>query len=457
MSDWKPTEKQSTALMRKEFEVLFGGARGGGKTDAGQAWLLYDIENPALRALVLRRNADDLKDWTDRANRMWARCGAVMTGATPIFTFPSGAVIRTGHLKDENAYSKYQGHEYQRLLIEELTQIPRERDYLMVLSSCRSSVPELRPQVFATTNPGGPGHEWVKHRFGMEGTPREPIVTDDPVTGRSRVFVPSRIDDNPHLMEADPDYVKFLDGLPDGLREAWRDGSWDDYDIEGAYYSSPMRQAENEGRVSKVPHDPALEVYTFWDLGIGDFTAVWFVQLSGKEVRVIDYYEGSGQGLDAYAKVLRDKPYLYREHWMPHDIEVREMGTGKSRKEAAEKLGIRPLMVVPRLSVDDGINALRMAFPRLWFDRERCADGIRALKNYRAEFDDRLGERKRAPLHDWSSHAADAARYMAVVLDKLRPSSGRPTMTDAERNFYIARREKRMREARKSRAGLRMA
>lgn len=121
MSNWKPQPKQAKALVRKEKEILFGGSRGGGKTDTGQVWLLYDIDKPYYRALVIRRNATDLSDWIDRARQMYLRVGAKYVNNT--FKFPSGAVIRTGHLKDENAYAKYQGHEYHKMLIEELTNI----------------------------------------------------------------------------------------------------------------------------------------------------------------------------------------------------------------------------------------------------------------------------------------------------------------------------------------------
>jgi len=132
---------QKEALSRTEYEILYGGARWGGKTDAGMARLLYDVGNPLLRALVVRKNSEDLKDWIDRAKIMYQWTWAVFSWQPAEIRFPSGAVIRTGHLKDDNAYTKYQGHEYQRQLIEELTQISNEENYLKLISSCRSTVP----------------------------------------------------------------------------------------------------------------------------------------------------------------------------------------------------------------------------------------------------------------------------------------------------------------------------
>ncbi len=237
---WKPHPRQEEALKRIEFEVLYGGARGGGKTDAGLVWLTDYIESPRYRALVIRKNADDLSDWVDRATRMYSLLGAKVAYRPAEITFPSGATIKTGHLKDDQAYTKYQGHEYQRILIEELTQVPDEKRYLQLLASCRSTVPDIKPQVFCTTNPGGIGHGWVKRRFIDPITPNTRFV--DSTSGRSRIYIPARIDDNPTLLLADPDYIHFLDALKDTdteLWKAWRLGDWDTF--AGQYFKEFRR------------------------------------------------------------------------------------------------------------------------------------------------------------------------------------------------------------------------
>ncbi len=411
---WKPTEKQAEMLVRGEFEILFGGSRGGGKTAAGMAWLLYDIQNPLFRALVIRRNFDDLKDWIDRAGIMYRSLGVKIAGNPPEIVFPSGAIIRTGHLKDENAYSKYVGHEYHKMIIEELTQIPSEDSYLKLIASCRSTAKGLAPQVLCTTNPGGPGHSWVKKRFVDVAPPG--ITYLDPITGRSRVFIPAKVQDNPYLMTNDPFYVKMLDGLPPNLRKAWRDGEWEEYEVDGAYYGSEFKDLKRSGRITTVPYDPSLRVDTWWDLGMHDYTAIWFTQVYGKEIRVIDYYENSGEGLQFYIRVLNEKRYLYGRHTAPHDITVREMTTGRSRLETARGLGI-DFKVAAKLNVQDGIQAVRNILPMCWFDAKNCEDGIRALESYHKEFDEKRQVFKDSPEHDFSSHAADAFRILAVGMD----------------------------------------
>lgn len=191
--------------------------------------------------------------------------------------------------------------------------------------------------------------------------------------------------------------------------------------IKGAYYGKQLAEAQEQDRIGKVPYDPRLPVQTAWDLGVGDSTAIWFFQVLGQEIRIIDYHEDSGEGLPYYAKILDQRGYKYGDHWAPHDIQVRELGSGKSRIETAKMLGIQ-FRIVPNLSIDDGIHAVRNTIPRCWFDAKKCELGLQALRNYRKEYDDRRQEYKPRPLHDWSSHAADAFRYLAVGLKDKQKS-----------------------------------
>jgi len=189
--------------------------------------------------------------------------------------------------------------------------------------------------------------------------------------------------------------------------------------IIGAYYGKLIAEAEEDDRVTKVPYDPSLPVHTAWDLGVNDATAIWFAQIyrSGA-VHIIDYYENSGVGLDHYAEVLNRKDVVFGNHLAPHDIEVRELGSGKSRLETALSLGIR-FKVVPRMKVADGINAARMLLPKCYFDRDKCQDGIDMLRQYRQEWDDKKKVFRDHPRHDYTSHASDAFRYLATGIERV--------------------------------------
>ena len=187
--------------------------------------------------------------------------------------------------------------------------------------------------------------------------------------------------------------------------------------IQGAYYGKEMAEAEKEKRICRVPYDRATDVITAWDLGIGDATAIWFCQQVGQEYHLIDYVENSGVGLDWYAAEIKSRPYVYGDHILPHDVEAKELGTGKSRKEILEQLGIR-VTVAPRLKVEDGINAVRLVLNRCWFDADKCKRGVEALKQYRTEYDEKRKVFKDSPLHDWTSHPADAFRYLFTGIKK---------------------------------------
>lgn len=206
--------------------------------------------------------------------------------------------------------------------------------------------------------------------------------------------------------------------------------------IVGAYYGKLMVTVEAEKRIASVPWEPKAPVVTAWDLGIGDSTAIWFAQQVGNEVRLIDYYENSGVALSHYAGEIMDrkaKGWAFADHLLPHDAEVRELGTGKTRVETLASLGIHG-RVLPAMPVDDGINAVRMLLPRCWFDADKCARGLEALRQYRREWDDKQKVFQKRPLHDWTSHPADAMRYLATG---LRPSESKYEPIKYEQGGFV--------------------
>ncbi len=439
MKSWRPNEGPQTTFLEavasgEYYEIGYGGSRGGGKTDAGIMSLLYDKDEELYRALVIRKNAEDLRDWVERAARWYETQGASKAGNPAEFSFQEGSKVRTGHLKDDNAYSKYQGHEYHKMLIEELTQIASEKRYLMLAASCRSTNPKLKPCIISTFNPDGPGFTWVRKRFNIKGIPTKSIVTVDEVTGLKRIFIPARLEDNPVLAK-DPTYRAFLNGLPDGLREAWRDGSWEDPVINGAYYTKEIAQARREGRIRFLyPHDPTLKVHTVWDLGISDAMTIGFFQRISGEIRLIDYYEEEGFGIEHYSQKLKEfsveKNYSYGKHFAPHDSKKREIQTGKTLIQTAEKLSIK-FEVVPSVSFIDGILKVRLMWPRLYISESACEKALSAFRNYRKVWDEKKLLFSDEALHDWASHAADMLRYAALV-EELMTNEDEP-VAQAER------------------------
>ena len=186
--------------------------------------------------------------------------------------------------------------------------------------------------------------------------------------------------------------------------------------INGSYYAEILSQLENNWQRTKVPYDPALDVYTVRDLGINDSTAIWFFQIMGREIRVIDHYENNGEWLSHYVGVLKEKGYRYWTVWLPHDAQARSLQTWKTVEEKMYEYGFNDVQIVPKLSVLDWINSARAILPRCYFDKEKTERGRKCLKNYHKEFDEKRTSFK-WPEHDRSSHSSDAFRYLAVVCE----------------------------------------
>lgn len=220
--------------------------------------------------------------------------------------------------------------------------------------------------------------------------------------------------------------------------------------IPGAYYGELMARAEREGRIGLFPHDPNLPVGTAWDLGIGDSTVIWFFQQpkSGR-VRLVNVLEGSGVGLDWYAKKLAEMPYVYADHIWPHDGDNSELGTGTTRRDTARKLGIKA-RVLARDAVDDGIQSVRQLLPLCEWNTEplpfagesieaaraRMGRAVDAMRQYRREWDEKLQRFKDKPLHDWTSHTADAKRYLARGRKPFVSAAARNSVAQGEYEMY---------------------
>lgn len=213
--------------------------------------------------------------------------------------------------------------------------------------------------------------------------------------------------------------------FPSTAEESWEQS------INGAYYSRHLTQTRIEKRIGKIPYDTTLPVYTAWDLGYNDLCAIWFIQLHGKEIRLIDYVEGDQKSLAEWCAFVLDKPYHYEKHIAPHDIQAHELSSGKTRQAQCREFGINFIVAPKTKDVVVGIDCVRGIFNRCWFDETKCEKGIKALEHYKKEWDDKHGCWKNNPLHDWASHGADAFRTLATGLDRLYPRNKPPSSPQA--------------------------
>ena len=204
--------------------------------------------------------------------------------------------------------------------------------------------------------------------------------------------------------------------------------------VEGSYYAKYIDNMKLKGQIGSVAWEPGFKVHTAWDIGVRDSTVILFYQVIGQTVRIIDCYEKTKEGIEHYVKILESKPYSYGKHFAPHDIRVREFGSGITRWEKARQLGIT-FSMADNIPIPDGIEAVRSMLPKTWIDQNNCAPLIKALENYRQEYDSKRKIYKSQPLHDQFSHLADAMRYLAVSLPKTRDGL---SPEDLERRYQEA-------------------
>ena len=400
--------------------VLFGGAVGGAKShgmvmDA----FIYCMTYQGSTAVIIRRTFPELQgSIIDKFLQYIPNSLYKYKVADKVAKFVNGSQLKFAYLERDADKYRHQGVEYGYIGFDEVTHIvPSAFKYM--LSRLRN--PYGHPNFLrATANPDGAYKEFIKEYF-IDVADDYEIYTDE--HGLTRKYIPARLDDNPYL--DGETYKKQLAHLPEQERIALLEGSWEFIDQEGAYYAKLLK----EKYPTDFPIEHTLQVHTAWDLGVDDSTAIWFYQMHRNEVRIIWYYENNDEGLQHYFNVLhdyRDKMNItYGKHYAPHDIKVRELSTGQSRLETARKMGIN-FQVTPMLPIVDGIQAGRNIIGQCYF-HVNAEKGWKLLKQYRKEYDEKRQVFKNQPLHDFSSHCADAWRYLAINIRKAgSQNSSRP-------------------------------
>lgn len=467
---------------RRYREILFGGARGPGKTDASIAVVGDRFPDPRAKQLVIRRNAEDLSDFEDRASQNLKVMGAKLRRHPMILSGKGTGRILGGHLKDDDAYTKYQGHEYCRINIEELTQIPSEKNYLKLISSCRSKYSDLFPQIFNTANPGGVGMAWVKKRFvtpdrsicdvrknvyvwydhngNRQETHWQTIIERE--TGIWRAYIPATIDNNPILLANDPDYINQLESLkhtdPE-LYRAWRFGDWD---IQFGAVFQEFRKSLHlfnkfaDWDISKDHFNGSFKIMGM-DWGYNDecvLLKAMFDEITEKEERAFIYRELHDNhkhpkwwAQKIYDELLRDPVDVLA---LPHDAYSHLGGTKPIAEIIKEKLDELPVDIRPKIVKADKLSKeLKKASINTFHDMlAEASDGKAAVQiHFTCEYfietlptivyaKDSGGEEIDGNCAD---HALDAYFYTVMTAKKLRGKLYNASqLVSQKRKSYVA-------------------
>lgn len=392
------------------FNALHGG-RGGGKSWGVADYILLAGTMGVERVLCCREVQKSIKESVKRLlddriealglGRFYQSLETEIRGANGTLINFTGLL---GHTAD--SIKSYEGATI--TWIEEAHSVCRRSLDVLIPTVLRTA----RPQIIFTLNPD---------------LPTDPVYADFVDVERDDCYrAEINYTDNPHCppaLIAEAERMRRDD--PAKYTHVWQGKV--KLIAEGAIYKAELEAARLQNRICKVPYDHTLPVFTGWDLGILDSTAIWFAQVYGREVRLIDYYEADGEPLSHYARIIAERGYNYvgGKNFLPHDVAARDLSSGVSRQQTLETLGLR-VTVGARLGPEDRIEAARQLFSRIWIDETRCKRGIDCLQNYRRAFNDKLGEFKADPVHDWASHGADAFGELALAVQSMsnpRPSS----------------------------------
>ena len=455
------TNAQNNAIetiKKYKQSLLYGGSRSG-KTFIYCYCLIYRaLTYNKSRHGIFRQTRKDLKEsiWLDTFPKV---CSLLHPNFMPelnnqdlVARFPNGSEIWFGYLDDVKHSDNVLGKEFNTVYLNEISEIAFA-SYTKVLTrlSLKSydKNGNLCPnRFFGDCNPSGKWH-WGYKTFVLKKNAKTNENLNNPEQYGYLLMNPK--DNMANLPE---DYIQMLESLPEEERNRFLLGIWTD-GISGGIYTKEIGLAEQEGRIGDVPFDNQFFVWTFWDIGMDDATAIWFVQFVGDEIHLIDYYQNNNQSALHYLEVLKKKQqeygYRYNKLILPHDGRVREWTNGRSRAETLEQQGFKT-EVIKASSIADGINACKLIFEKFWFDKVKGEEGISALSNYHRKENPVAMTYSNEPVHDWTSHGADSFRLMGVSYNERMAETvhQKQDMQDFKRSLAYAN----IRKTNKVKAGL---
>lgn len=383
----------------KRYKVMYGGRGGGRSWSCARALLIFGLNKP-IRVLCARELQNSIAESVHQvlSDQIMA------LGVSDFYTVQRDRIIGKngttftfeGIKNNVNKIKSYEGIDY--CWVEEANKVSA--------NSWEVLIPTIRKEnseIWITFNPELE-EDYTYKRFVKNADPGSMTVIK--TTWRDNEFFPE-------VLRKEKDSLKALDY--DKYLNVWEGFCFQV--LEGAIYAKELRRAQEEGRICSVPWDREWPVDTFWDLGRADATAIWFAQRVAMQYRVLSYYSATGEDITHYIRHLQGMEYTYGTCWLPHDAKAKQLGSKRSIEEVVRQAGLR-VAIVPRLSVTDGINAVRLVFPNCWFDEKSCTDGLQALRHYRYKVVE--GHYSNDPLHDWASDGADAFRMLAVALKERR-------------------------------------